>query len=343
MKNRIRHYTKSRLFWPFAALILILLFDLLFIPGFFRLEIKEQHLYGRIIDILNRGAPLMLMALGMTFVIATEGVDLSVGAIVAIAGAVAAMLIGAETGVTRIPLLLVILLTLGGSMLCGLWNGVLVANLGIQPMVATLILMVSGRGIAKLITKGQILTIYYDPYSFFGGGYFLGLPVSLYVVAAAAVAAYLLARKTSFGLYIEAVGISSGASFHSGVNEKRVKQIAYILSGLCAGIAGILISSNTKSADSINAGVLAELNAILSVVIGGTLMTGGRFSLLGSLIGALIIQSLTTTIYAFGVPPTVVSVVKAIVVLLVCLIQSEVMHQKFNQWLKTNRNKVVTS
>lgn len=340
MKQQIKQITSSKLFWPFLALVLIMVFDLVTVPGFFRLEIKDQHLYGRVIDILNRGAPLMLMALGMTFVIATEGVDLSVGAVVAIAGATAAWLIGSETGVTRVPLLLVILITLGVSVICGLWNGALVAYLGIQPMVATLILMVSGRGIAKLITKGQILTIYYDPYSFFGGGYLLGLPFSLIVVAIVGILAYLLARKTSFGLFTEAVGISASAGFHSGIKEKQVKLLAYVICGLCAGIAGILISSNTKSADSINAGVLAELNAILSVVIGGTLMSGGRFSLLGSLVGALIIQSLTTTIYAFGVPPTVVSVVKALVVLAVRLIQSEVMHQKLQGWFKNEAREV---
>lgn len=328
MKQLSKKLISNKLFWPLLALLLIMLFNLIFVPGFFSLEIKDNHLYGRLIDILNRGAPLMLMAMGMTFVIATEGVDLSVGAVVAISGAVAASLIGSETGVTSTPLLLVILFTLGVALLCGLWNGILVSYLGVQPMVATLILMVSGRGIAKLITKGQILTIYYDPYFYFGGGYLFGLPFSLIIVFIVAAIMFYLARRTSLGLFTEAVGISSSASYHSGIKARQVKLLAYVLCAVCAGIAGILISSNTKSADSINAGVLAELNAILAVVIGGTLMTGGRFSLAGSLLGALIIQSLTTTIYAFGVAPTIVSVVKAVVVLAVCLIQSEVMHEK---------------
>jgi galactofuranose transport system permease protein len=125
------------------------------------------------------------------------------------------------------------------------------------------------------------------------------------------------------GMFIEAIGINPSSSFHSGINEKNIKLLVYVLCGLCAGVAGLIISSNIKSADANNAGMLYELDAILSVVIGGTSLTGGRFSLIGSLLGALIVQSLITTIYSVGVPPEVTMVVKAIVVLLVSLVQSE--------------------
>jgi len=190
-------------------------------------------------------------------------------------------------------------------------------------MVATLVLMVAGRGIAQLITNGQIITVYYSPYFYIGGGYLLGLPFALFIVAAVFLFAWFITRKTAVGLFVEAVGTNASSSFYSGINEKNVKLLAYTFCGLCAGIAGLLISSNVKSADANNAGLWSELDAILAVVIGGTLMSGGRFSLVGSILGALIIQSMTTTIYAFGVPPEVVLVVKAVVVLAVVLLYSE--------------------
>ncbi len=333
--NLWRRVSQNNLFWPVAVLLLIMLFNLIFMPNFFKLEIKEGHLFGSLVDILNRGAPLMLLAIGMTMVIATGGVDLSVGAVIAISAAQAAVLINPALGkelitsdkliqdVTTTPLWLVILLGLAVSTLCGFWNGLLVSRANIQPMVATLVLMVAGRGVAQLITNAQIITIYYSPYFFIGNGYLLGLPFTLFIVATVFVVAWLLTRKTAIGLFIESVGVNASSSFYSGVNEKNVKLLAYTFCGLCAGMAGLIISSNVKSADANNAGLWTELDAILAVVIGGTLMSGGRFSLAGSVIGALIIQSVTTTIYAFGVPPEVVLVVKAMVVLGVVLLYSE--------------------
>ncbi len=318
--ERVRN---NSLFWPLVALALVMGFNLLFTPNFFRLEIKDGHLFGSLVDVLNRGAPLMLMAIGLTAVIATAGVDLSVGAVAAICAAVATRLVGNVTDVTATPLLVVILVTLGVAVLCGLWNGLLVSRANIQPMVATLVLMVAGRGIAQLITDGQIITVYYPPFFYFGAGYLLGLPFTLFIVAAIFLFAWLMTRRTAIGLFVESVGTNASSSFFSGVNEKNVKLVAYIFCSFCAGIAGIIISSNVKSADANNVGLYMELDAILAVVIGGTLMSGGRFSLAGSVLGALLIQSVTTTIYAFGVPPEVVLVVKSLVVLFVVLLYSE--------------------
>lgn len=318
--ERVRH---SGLFWPLVALALVMVFNFFFTPNFFRLEIKDGHLFGSLVDILNRGAPLMLMAIGMTLVIATGGVDLSVGAVAAICAATAAVMIGSVTGSSETPLLLVILVTLTVAILCGLWNGLLVSRANIQPMVATLVLMVAGRGIAQLITDGQIITIYFAPFYYFGAGFLLGLPFTVFIVATLLLFAALMTRRTAIGLFIESVGTNPSSSFFSGVNEKNVKLLAYVFCSFCAGIAGIIISSNVKSADANNVGLFMELDAILAVVIGGTLMTGGRFSLMGSVIGALLIQSVTTTIYAFGVPPEVVLVVKSVVVLFVVLLYSQ--------------------
>lgn len=318
--ERLRH---SSLFWPLVALALVMLFNLLFTPNFFRLEIKDGHLFGSLVDVLNRGAPLMLMAIGLTAVIATAGVDLSVGAVAAICAAMATRLVGNVTDVTATPLPLVIMIALGLAILCGIWNGLLVSRANIQPMVATLVLMVAGRGIAQLITDGQIITVYYPPFFYFGAGYLLGLPFTLFIVAAVFLFAWLMTRRTAIGLFVESVGTNASSSFYSGINEKNIKLLAYVFCSFCAGIAGIIISSNVKSADANNVGLFMELDAILAVVIGGTLMSGGRFSLAGSVLGALLIQSVTTTIYAFGVPPEVVLVVKSLVVLFVVLLYSE--------------------
>jgi simple sugar transport system permease protein len=211
---------------------------------------------------------------------------------------------------------------LGVALLCGLWNGLLVARAGMQPIIATLILMVAGRGIAQLITSGQIITIYYSPYFFFGGGYLLGVPVSILIVALVFVLLYLAITRTALGLFLQAIGINPTAARVAGVQARRLTLGAYAFSGLCAGVAGILISSNVKSADGNNAGLLLELDAILAVTLGGTALTGGRFTLAGSVIGALIIQTLTYLIYSLGVPPEVNLVVKAIVVFAVMMLQS---------------------
>lgn len=326
-----QRFTASRLFWPLTALFLVLVFNFFFTPGFFRLEIKEGHLFGSLIDILNRASPLMLLAIGMTMVIATKGIDISVGSVIAISGAVAATLIGGnmvfvdgvQQYVSVVPFPVAIAATLLTGVLLGAWNGLLVARIGIQPIVATLILLVAGRGIAQLLTQGQIITIYYKPFHFIGGGYFLGLPFSIFIVGLILAIVLYAVRKTAIGLFIESVGLNPLASRYTGINARQIIFAVYVFCGLCASMAGMIISSNVKCADSNNAGLFIELDAILAVALGGNSLDGGRFSIMGSVIGALVIQSITTTIYAIGVPPEITLVVKALVVIGICLMQSE--------------------
>ena len=325
-----RRCAGNRLFWALLALALLLLFNLVFTKGFFHIEIKDGHLYGSLVDILNRAAPLMLIAIGLTLVIATGGIDISVGAVVAISGALVAMLIGGtlvlkgggQEYVTLVPMPVAILAALAVSAAAGLWNGLLVARVGMQPIVATLILIVAGRGAAQLITNGQIITIYYKPYFFVGNGFLLGLPFALYIVLLVLLATLLLTRRTALGMFIEAVGSNPRACRMAGVSAKNLLVCVYAFCSVCAGIAGLIVCSNVKSADGNNAGLYFELDAILAVVLGGTAMTGGKFYLVGSVVGALIIQALTTTIYAFGVAPEITLVVKAGVVFLVMMFQS---------------------
>jgi simple sugar transport system permease protein len=205
-------------------------------------------------------------------------------------------------------------------------------------MVATLILMVAGRGIAQLITNGQIMTIYYTPYFWFGNGYILGLPVSIYIVAAAALLGWVLVRKTAIGLFIESVGINSKSAYYSGIDEKNVKLLAYVFCGFCGAIAGLILSSYVHSADGNNNGLYYELDAILAVVMGGTLMTGGRFSMLASAIGALVIWTFTVTVYSLGVPANALLAAKAVLVLLVILLYSDYSRRLINRFFERRRD-----
>jgi simple sugar transport system permease protein len=321
------------LFFPLVAFALILLFDFLFIPGFFTIENRGGNLRGSLIDIFRNGSTVMLLAIGMTLVIATGGVDLSVGAIMAIAASMAGILMNpsalrnevffvTDPYYTFQPLWVVITAALLVSLLCGLWNGILVAYMRIQPMVATLILMISGRGIAQLITNGLRVQITYRPYAFIGQGWFI-LPFSLYIVAIVLALTWIMTRKTAVGMFIESVGINFRSSFFSGIEEKKNNLLVYMISGYCAGIARMNARSNDKTSEANNIGLTTELDAILAVVIGGTSMSGGRFSLTASIVGALVMQAITQSMYAIGVPAFALQAIKAIVVILVILLFSE--------------------
>ena len=313
----IRKIVALPLFWPCATLALLIVLNACANPGFLALAWRDGHLYGNLIDILNRAAPLALVAAGMTLVIAARGLDISVGAVVAIAAATGALCVSA-TGSLGIA----VAAALAVALTCGLWNGLLVVAVGMQPIIATLILMVAGRGIAQLITSGQIITIYYAPYDFIGNGFLLGLPFAAVLAAAIIVALHALLAATPLGLFIRAIGINPLAARIAGVRARPITLCLYGFCGLMAGLAGLIISSNVKSADANNAGTLLELDAILAVTLGGTALTGGRFSLAGTAIGALIIQTLTSTIYSLGVPPEVNLVFKAALIFVVMLLQS---------------------
>jgi simple sugar transport system permease protein len=317
-----------QLFWPVTTLVVLLAISAMANPSFLRIDWVDGHLRGNLLDVLNHAAPLMLVAIGMTLVIAIRGLDISVGAVVAISAAVAALMIGGSLDphtaeqVSRVPLAVAIGGALAVAMLCGLWNGMLVVRAGMQPIVATLILMVAGRGIAQLVTDGQILTIYYAPYFYIGNGFLAGLPVALFIAAAVALLVHLALTHTALGLFVRSIGSNPVAARGAGVRSRLITVCLYVFCSLTAGIAGLIVSSNVKSADGNNAGQLMELDAILAVTLGGTSLNGGRFSLAGTLVGALIIQTLTSMIYSLGVPPEVNMVMKALLVFAVMLLGS---------------------
>ena len=268
---------------------------------------------------------VMAAIAGGAFVIATGGIDISQGSVIAISGAICCSLIGgAGDGTANMPLLPACLIAVLVCALCGVWNGFLVSKLKIQPMVATLILLTAGRGIAMLITKGQNVTVYYEPFTYIGttipGS---PLPTTIFIAALMVLFVVLIQKKTSVGLFVQAVGINANAARRTGLKVSSIIFMVYVFSGICAGIAGLMESSMIAAADPNNAGLNMEMDAILSVALGGTLLSGGKFYIGGSIIGAITIQTMTTTLYALGVSSEQLPVYKALVVILICLLQSE--------------------
>ncbi len=336
--NFTKNQNLRRYLWPCAGLLVLMLVNAIIAPEFFTIEFKDGRFYGSLIDVLNRAAPVALLAIGMSLVIATAGVDLSVGSIMAIAGAVSAYYI--TKGVDNLALIIGAGLIAG--LIAGIVNGFLVGYMSIQPIVATLILMVGGRGIAQLINEGQIVTFDHSGFAFLGTGNFLGLPFPVVLVIITFALVQLLTRRTALGLYIEAVGANPSASHYMGLNAKAIKLSVYVVAGLCAALAGMIAAADIRGSDANNAGLWLELDAILAVVIGGASLMGGRFSIFLAVIGALIIQTLTVTIILSGIEPKFNLLIKASAIILVLLMQSPRFQQQLSQlnFFKKNNKEI---
>lgn len=299
-----------RLLWPILGLLALLLFNVVTTSGFLSIGLVDGRLYGPLVNIVVQSSQIMIVAIGMTLVIATGGIDLSVGSVMALAGTVAAIVGAKMGGVAGVAA------GLGAGLLVGAANGGLVSYLKIQPIIATLIFMVFGRGLAMMVTGGNPAPIRSD--------ILLGLgslaPVLALVLFGVSL---LLLTRTPSGLFIASVGDNETASRLCGLSSASIKLQVYLFSGLCAGLAGIAAAGRVHGADASRLGELVELDAIFAVVVGGTALTGGRFSLVGSVVGALLIQTLTITMISRGMPPEITPLPKAIVIVLVCLLQSE--------------------
>ncbi|SCF25433.1 ABC transporter permease [Micromonospora mirobrigensis] len=329
-RSGARALTGHRLFWPVVVLVVLLAANTIYRPGFLSVQLRDGHLYGSVVDIVRLSAPLILVALGMTLVIATGGIDLSVGSICAISGAIACLYISRQPDQNSLGgVLTALALALGVALVLGAWNGVLVAVIGIQPIIATLILMVAGRGLAQLVTEGQILTINSEPYKAIGVGHLLTLPLAIVIALAVALLIAAVTRRTALGLIVESVGGNARASRLAGIRSARITFLVYVISAACAAVAGFMMTANVSSADGNAAGLWVELDAILAVVIGGTSLAGGRFSLGGTILGALLIQTLTTTVYAMNISPQTSLLFKAVVVIAVCLVQAPGFRARF--------------
>lgn len=323
---------KSKLAWAVIAELAILAVAGILRPDFFRIEYNATTgmFYGSMVDIINRSSEITIIAMGMTMVIALGGTDISVGALVAVAGAFALKLLRWDVteyptpgNYTIYPFVLVILVPLAVCTLMGLFNGILIGKFKLEPIIATLILMVAGRGIAQIATNGKQFTTGYTPFRFIGQGSLFGLPFPIILAVVICTAVMIFVRRTAFGTFVESVGINPSASRVTGLKSGKIIIIVYTLTGFLSGVAGLIYSSRISSCDSNNAGVNYEMDAILAVVLGGTSMTGGKFSLTGTIIGSLIIRTITTLVYYFGITSESIMAFKAVIILVVIIIQSE--------------------
>lgn len=340
--SNLKKITGMRLFMPIVCLLAVLLINVITTPGFFKISLNNGVLYGYIIDVVNRASELVVLAVGMTLVTAASGgQDISVGAVMAVAAAICCQILSGgdvSTNAFQNPFILAVIAALAGAVLCGAFNGFLVAKLNIQPMVATLILFTAGRGIAQLITKGQITYVRVESYKLLGG--YIGkcpIPTPIFAAVIVILIVHFILKKTALGLYIESVGINATASRLVGLNSTMIKFLTYAICGFLAGIAGLVASSRIYSADANNIGLNLEMDAILAVALGGNVLGGGKFSLMGSVIGAYTIQALTTTLYAMNVSADQLPVYKAIVVVIIVTLQSPVF-KKAVAGMKAKRN-----
>lgn len=328
MKAKINNIMSTELFLPIVSLILVLIINIIKTPNFFNITIQNGVFYGYIIDVINRASELVILAVGMTLVVASSGgTDISVGAVCALSGAVACFILsGGEvsTSVYHSPYIVAFISAIIVGLVCGSFNGFLVAKMNIQPMVATLILFTAGRGMAQLVTNGQITYIRVESFKMLGNSVKgIPLPTPVFVAIAVVILTFIILKRTALGLYIETVGINNKAAKLVGLNPVLIRFTAYAFCGLLAGLAGMIVSSRVYSADANNAGLNIELDAILAVALGGNSLGGGKFSLLGSVIGAYTIQALTTTLYAMSVSADQLPVYKAIVVVIIVSLQSK--------------------
>ncbi|ADV66081.1 ABC transporter permease [Deinococcus maricopensis] len=299
---------------PLIALAALLLFNALFTPNFLTVQTLNVN--------LTQVATIVIVGVGMTLVIATGGIDLSVGALMAISGALAPLLFlhpplgNAALGVAlafTVPVL-----TAGAF---GLFNGALITRFGIQPFIATLVLFIAGRGIAQVLTNGQLQTFTNPAFQYVGLGRPLGVPFQvILMLLIVALFAWVLAR-TVFGRHVLAVGGNERAARLAGVPVARVKLAVYGLLGLLSGLAGLIVIAINSSSDANQVGLNMELDAIAAVAVGGTALTGGRATIIGTLLGALVIQLIRYTLLARGIPDAAALVVKAVIILFAVYIQ----------------------
>ncbi len=323
---------RQQMFIPLAALFLLALFNFIMDPSFYRISfdynsVGNPVLSGNIISILDAGSELAILAIGMTLVTAaTGGQDISVGAAIAISGSVVLRVLcgtNSRPDTLQAPIFVAILVSCVVAMLFGAFNGMLVAYFRIQPMVATLILFTAGRSIAAWINNNE-LPIISDPSFGVFGGFIPGIPIPtpIFIAAGCMIVIALVLRFTNLGLYVQSVGINESSSRLNGLNPAFIKFLTFVVLGLCVAVAGLIKVSRFSS---INYSVVAkdiEMDAILAVALGGNALSGGKFNMKASIIGAYVIQFLATTLYKFKVQSTALPAYKAVVVILLVVLSA---------------------
>ncbi len=343
--------SRSQLIIPLLALFALVIFNLIRDPGFFSVElIKNSYgnavLSGNLLSILNGASELAILAMGMTLVTAvSKGQDISVGAAAAIAGSVFVKMLQAGQ-ISWGSILGAFLVACVVAMLFGAFNGTLVAVFNVQPMIATLILFTIGRSIAYWINGGATPTIFDDKLTYLGS-FIPGIPIPtpIFVVIICAVIFSLVLKFTNLGLYSQVVGINEKAAHLNGINPVRIKLMAYVILALCVAVAG---SINVAKLGLINHETILigiEMDAILAVAIGGNSLGGGKFKMIGSVIGAYVIQGLTITLYAMKVSSTDVKAYKAIVIIAIVVLGSpkvkKIANQLFGRLLNSKKASLI--
>ena len=342
--QKIVAITRMQLFIPVVALLALIIFNAIADPSFFAIKMGTNSaghpvLSGYLITILDYGSELAILAIGMTLVTsASGGQDISVGSAIAIAGSVILkVLCGNESRPDHMkaPIIVAFLVACLVAMLFGAFNGALVAFFKIQPMVATLILFTAGRSIAAWINNNELPIISDESFSYFGT-FIPGCPVPtpVFIAAACMIIIFLVLKFTNLGLYSQSVGINPSSSRLNGINPAVVKLITYIILGLCVAVVGLIKVSRIST---INYSVVAkdiEMDAILAVALGGNSLGGGKFSMPASIMGAYIIQFLTTTLYKFDVNSSALPAYKAVVVIILVVISAPVVRERFNRLKK---------
>ena len=317
----------SNLTWSVVALIVLIIICTIFDHGFLSLSWNTNTggLAGPLITMLQESARYLMIATGMTLVISTAGIDLSVGSVMAVAGATAMQ---ALTGGMNVWLAILLALVIGFAVGC--INGALVAFLGLQPFITTLIMMLAGRGLAKVITSGQNTDAGSvpgnGPLRWMANGFILGIPANFVIAIIIVLLVALVCRKTAMGMMIESVGINPEASRMTGIKPKKILFLVYAVSGFLAAIAGLFATASVMRVDVVKTGQDLEMYAILAVVIGGTSLLGGKFSLAGSALGAVIIAMIRKTIITLGIDSAATPAFFAIVVIVICVMQAPKVH-----------------
>lgn len=329
---RVASLVRRQYFWGIVAIALLLLINSIKDPGYLSIGFNPGNaaLVGNVIDILRAAAPVMMIAIGMCLVIATSGIDLSVGSVMVVSGAVSMQFLSTAPNSAGAALT-ALGLALGIGLLLGLFNGFMVSVVGLQPFISTLVMMMAGRGIAKVITGGQNTAATNDTFRWIANGYVLGLPVVFLIALAIAVLIGLLVRRSALGLMIEAIGMDPMAARLAGINRRGLLLAVYAISGLMAAIAGIFATASVMTVDISRTGDQLEMDAILAVVIGGTSLAGGKFNITGATIGALLIATLDKTVVFLGVSSSATPAFKAIVIVVLCLLQSDRIRSSFGR------------
>ena len=343
---------RKQIFIPIAALFILAVFNFIVDPSFFKITLGHNSngdpvLSGNIISIIDYGSELAILAIGMTLVTAaSRGQDISVGAAIAISGSVILRVLcgtNSRPDELQAPIIVAFLVSCLVAMACGAFNGILVSVFKIQPMVATLILFTAGRSIAAWINNNELPVVNDRTFTFFGG-YIPGIPIPtpFFIAVLCFIVIFLVLKFTNLGLYVQSVGINEQTSRLNGLNPAFIKFITYVILGLCVAVAGLIKVSRLST---INYSVVAkdiEMDAILAVALGANSLGGGKFNISASILGAYVIQFLTTTLYKFEVQSDALPAYKAVVVILLVVLSAPIVREKIASVFKKLRSPAKT-